>query len=116
MTLHDTTVYLRQMLDFAKEAVAFSDRHTQADLDSNRMLNLALVHLLELIGEAANRVPREQQAKYPHLPWSQMIAMRHRLVHGYDVINLDIVWNVVTQDLPPLAEQLENILSTVDET
>lgn len=116
MTLHDTTVYLRQMLDFAKEAVAFSEGHTRADLDNNRMLNLALVHLLELIGEAANRVPREQQAQYPNLPWSQMIAMRHRLIHGYDVINLNIVWNVVTQDLPPLVEQLENILSTGAET
>jgi uncharacterized protein with HEPN domain len=98
-------VRLLHMLDAAREAVGFAAGRTRSDLDSDRMLNLSLVPLIEIVGEAAARVSPETQAKHPE------IGMRHRIAHGYDEINFDIVWEVATVDLPPLIAQLEGALS-----
>jgi len=82
----------------------------RADLDSDRKLNLSLVRLLEILGEAANRVPSEEQDRYPHIPWPQLIGLRNRLIHGYDQVDFDILWQILTQDLPPLVAALEEIV------
>jgi uncharacterized protein with HEPN domain len=83
-------------------------------LDSDRLLNLALTRLIEIIGEAANRVPGSIQSKYPDLPWLQMVGARNRLIHGYDSVDFDILWAIVNNDLPSLITQLENILGQKD--
>jgi uncharacterized protein with HEPN domain len=64
---------------------------------------------LEIIGEAANRVPLEVQDNYPQLPWIQMIGARNRLIHGYDN-DLDMLWKTIKDDLPVLIDQIEKIL------
>lgn len=110
MSWRDPEIPLRQILSHAIEAVQIVDGRTRADLDRDRMLNLALSRLLEIIGEAANRVPDEIQAKYPDLPWLQMIGARNRLIHGYDSVDFDILWNIVAKDLPELIVKLEAIL------
>jgi len=83
----------------------------RADLDTDRKLNLALVRLLEILGEAANRVPAEQQIRYPQIPWAQLVSLRNRLIHGYDQVDFDIVWEILTQDLSPLVTSLDQIVS-----
>jgi len=70
-------VRLLHMRDAAREAVGFTASRARADLDSDRMFNLALVRLIEIIGEAAARVSLETQAKYPGIPWPDVIGMRH---------------------------------------
>jgi uncharacterized protein with HEPN domain len=75
------------------------------------VLSLALVRLLEITGEAANRIPKEEQALHPQIPWPQIVSLRNRLIHGYDAVDLDIVWQIVTQDLPTLVLVLEEIIS-----
>ena len=112
MSKHDPEIAFRQILSHASEAVAILHDKTRADLDNDRMLNLALTRLLEIIGEAANRVPDSVQEKYPHLPWLQMIGLRNRLIHGYDQVDFDILWAIVKQDLPNLISQLEKILNS----
>ncbi len=111
MSRREAPVGLRHMLDHAREALAMARGETRADLDSNRMLTLALVKLLEIIGEAANRVRGEDQARYPQIPWQQLIGLRNRLVHGYDQVDLDILWRIVAGDLPALVAELERIAS-----
>jgi uncharacterized protein with HEPN domain len=110
MSVHDPEVALAQILSHTREAVEIAQGKTREDLDQDRLLNLALVRLLEIIGEAANRVPDEVQDTYPQLPWLQMIGMRNRLIHGYHSIDFDILWNIIQKDLPNLIAQLENIL------
>jgi uncharacterized protein with HEPN domain len=78
-------------------------------LDASRILSLAIVRLLEIVGEAAGRVPDDARQAHPKIPWSQIIGMRNRLIHGYDQVDLDIVWVVVTSDLPALVAQLDQI-------
>jgi uncharacterized protein with HEPN domain len=110
MSKHDPFIRYRHMLDHAKEAISLARGKTRSDLDADRMLNLALVRLLEIIGEAANRIPREEQAQHPQIPWTQVISMRNRLIHGYDSVDFDILWQIVSQDLPPLIAALESIV------
>jgi uncharacterized protein with HEPN domain len=98
------------MRDYAREAVDMIRGAVRADLDTDRKLNLSLVRLLEILGEAANRVPPEDQGRYPEIPWTQLISLRNRLIHGYDQVDFDILWQILTRDLPPLLDELDRIV------
>jgi uncharacterized protein with HEPN domain len=111
MSRHEDTVRLGHMLDHALEAVEMCRGRTRKDLDSDRMLNLALVRLVEIVGEAANRVSKQGQADRPEIPWRQIIGMRNRIIHGYDEVNFDILWAVIHDDLPPLIATLRTMLA-----
>ncbi|MBI2171298.1 MAG: DUF86 domain-containing protein [Chloroflexi bacterium] len=111
MSQHDDYVNLRHMLDHATEAVALLQGITRADLDKDRVLSLALVRLLEIVGEAANRVTAATQSEYPLIPWRQLIGLRNRLIHGYDAVDMDILWTILTVDLPALVQQLERAIT-----
>jgi uncharacterized protein with HEPN domain len=113
MSRHDSAVSLRQMRDHAREAVDMVRERVRGDLDTDRMLNLALVRLLEILGEAAGRVPPEDRDSYPQIPWPQLASLRNRLIHGYDQVDFDILWQILTRDLPPLVQELEAILASV---
>jgi uncharacterized protein with HEPN domain len=102
---------LRHMLDHAREAVTLADGKTRTDLDRDRLLELALVRLLEIAGEAATRVPDEDRTRHPEIPWPQIVGLRNRLIHGYDAVDMDILWQIIEYDLPPLIAALEDILS-----
>jgi uncharacterized protein with HEPN domain len=95
MSMIDDVTRLRHMRDAAVEAVGFIRDRTRSDLDNNRMLTLALVKDIEIIGEAAGKIFADCKARYPDIPWAQMIGMRNRLTHAYFEIDLDIVWEVV---------------------
>ncbi len=84
MTQHNPAIRLRHMLDYAREAVEMVRGRARADLDSDRQLNLSLVRLLEMIGEAAGRVPPGEREQRPGIPWADIVGLRNRLVHGYD--------------------------------
>jgi uncharacterized protein with HEPN domain len=101
----------QHMLDHAQEAIDMARGKTRADLDVDRKLNLALVRLLEIIGEAAARVSVAGQQTLPQVPWSAIIGLRNRLIHGYDEVDLDILWDIIQVDLPPLVAQLQQPLS-----
>jgi len=75
---------------------------SRADLDTDRLLALAVVRLLEIIGEAADRVPAEERTRRPGIQWSSIVGLRNRLRHGYDDVDHDIVWEIVTTDIPAL--------------
>jgi uncharacterized protein with HEPN domain len=107
MSLHEDVVRMRHMLDSAREARALVKGKKRQDLDSDRLLGLALVRLLEVLGEAAGRVSEEGRRKHPGVPWSQMVGLRNRLIHGYDSVDMDILWTIITKDLPPLIAILE---------
>ena len=103
---------LRHMLDAAKEAMSFVEGRTRADLDRDRLLELGLVKEIEIIGEAAVSVTEAARALLPQIPWLDIIGMRHRLVHAYFDINLNVLWRTVQEDLPPLVAALEDILGS----
>jgi uncharacterized protein with HEPN domain len=98
------------MLDAAREAVHLSSGKSREDLDAERLLQLALTHLLEVIGEAASRVSPDARQQYTAIPWPLVIGIRNRLIHGYDTVDLDIVWKTVKESLPSFIRALEEAL------
>jgi uncharacterized protein with HEPN domain len=101
---------LRHMLQQARKVAARAATASRSELDTDEDLAAALVWRLSVIGEAAARVPQALRDQYPQIPWTQIVGMRHRLIHGYDAIDLDVVWQTVETDLPPLIAALESIL------
>jgi len=110
MTHHDDDVRLQHMLDHAREACSMAQGKNRSDLQKDRMLELALVRLIEVVGEAAARVSPEGCKKHSRIPWSEIVGMRNRLVHGYDQVDLDVLWDTIEYDLPPLIVELDRIL------
>jgi uncharacterized protein with HEPN domain len=111
MTRHDDTLRLRHMLDHALEAVEMASGRRRVDLEHDRMLQLALVRLVEIVGEAAARVSLQGQQRYPSIPWQQARGMRNRLIHGYDKVDLSVLWDTVQVDLPTLIVHLRQALN-----
>lgn len=110
----DDRVYIRHMLDLASAAIGKVSGKRRPDFDADDNLRLAVTHLIQSIGEAARQVSSGFQARYPQVPWLEIIAMRHKVVHDYLEVDYDIVWDVVTVDLPKLAGVLEPIISCED--
>ena len=102
------------MRDHAAEALALLAGLDRQGFDTDRVRQLAVVRLLEIVGEAAARTPPDVIAHYPDIEWGQIVALRNRLIHGYDAVDLDIVWAIVTTDLPLLVSRLEQILGPDD--
>lgn len=98
------------MRDAAAEALTFIEGRNRSDLDQHRMLVLALVREIEIIGAAAAHVSAETRGEVDAIPWSAVIAMRNRLVHAYFDVDLDRVWDTLTDDLPPLIAEMEKAL------
>ena len=111
MPRKDDIVRLRHMVDAAREAIQYAAGRTRAALDHDRPLQVLLVHSLEILGEAANGISEEYCQAHAEIPWSIIIGMRHRLIHAYFDINLDIVWSTVNEDLPSLVVTLERLLA-----
>ncbi len=106
----DDTVYVGHMLDMARQAKDLVAGKTRADYDAEVALRLALAHLVQNIGEAARRVSPQLQKAHPDIPWRNIVGIRHKVVHDYFYVDYDIIWDVVTSDLPALMSRLEQVL------
>ncbi len=94
------------MVSHAREAMSLLSARTREDLDRDRVLQLAVVRLVEIVGEAARRVPEDERRRHPQVPWRAIVGMRDHLIHGYHAVDLDILWAVVREDLPTLVRDL----------
>ena len=110
MARYDDRRRLQHMLTHAVEASEMALGRTRTELDADRQLNLSLVRLLEIVGEAATRVSPDFCEHHPEIPWQDIITLLNRLIHGYDSVDFDILWEIVRQDLPQLISQMEQIL------
>jgi uncharacterized protein with HEPN domain len=104
-------VYLESMSEAMARIRRYVGRKGRAAFLADPLLQDALIRNLEVIGEAASRVSRELAARHPGIPWRDIAGMRHRLIHGYLKVNLDVVWQAIARDLPRLRQQLDELLS-----
>ncbi len=111
MSSRDPTLTLRQIVEFADEIAGLVAARARADLETNREFRRALERCVELIGEAATRLPEDWRTSHPEIPWRQIIAMRNVMIHGYDIVVSDVLWDVATNDVPKLRTAIRALRS-----
>jgi uncharacterized protein with HEPN domain len=109
----DDMVRQQHMLEAAQEAIGFAAGRSLTDLHHDRMFALALVRLVEIVGEAAARVSEGCKSRLPEVPWQDIIGMRNRLVHAYFDVNMDIIWLTVVKFMPDLVRSIKKYLDEV---
>jgi uncharacterized protein with HEPN domain len=101
---------LLDMLLAAKEVGRYTEGVTLEEFQRNRMLQHAVLRLVEIVGEAARNISAEFKTAHPEIPWSGIISMRNRLAHEYFRVTSDKVWEVVDKDLPALVGLIEPLV------
>jgi len=104
------SAYLWDMLDAARTIAQFTSGLTIERYLKDRQLQLAIERLLEIIGEAANRVSSDFQQNYPEIPWRKIIGQRNVIAHEYGEIKQERIWTVVSSNIPGLIEKLEPLV------
>jgi uncharacterized protein with HEPN domain len=109
MRSKDDLVYLGHMLDIARKISDKVHGLTRETFDADEDLRLALAHLVQVIGEAARCVSEDGKSRFSAIPWREIIGMRHKIVHDYMDVSFEVLWVVVSKDIPPLLSELEKI-------
>ncbi|MDE3097609.1 MAG: DUF86 domain-containing protein [Chloroflexota bacterium] len=102
------------MLVYARRIGAKTAGLTRAEFDGDENLQLALVYLLQVVGEAASKLSKEERERHVEVPWRTIIGMRHVVVHDYLRVDVDVVWETVTSGIPTLLGQLESMVPASD--
>ena len=102
--------YIEDILDATEKAEILVEDVAHTSFEEDFRINFAVVRALEIIGEAAKRLPLDVRERYPDIPWRGMAGMRDRIAHGYDRVDLQIVWDVVKLDIPRIKPQIKQVL------
>jgi uncharacterized protein with HEPN domain len=106
----DDRIRVLHMIEAAETVESFIAGRVRGDLDTDRMLLFALVRAIEIIGEAASALSAETRAAADAVPWTQIIAMRNRLIHAYFDIDRNILWRTASQEVPALLSLLRSLV------
>ncbi len=109
MSRHDPATVLQQIVECCEEVASLMEDADNPVFAENRLLELAVLRLLEMIGEAVTRLPEEFRSQHLEVPWGEVVGLRNRLIHGYDSVDLDIVERIVSEDLPDLLKKVREI-------
>jgi len=107
----DNLVYVDDVLSAIAKINRFCKNISKDDFMKNELLMDAVVRNLEIIGEAASKLTDSFRKKHNEVEWRKMIGMRNRIIHAYDTVNFEIVWDVIQEDLPALKKKLRAIVS-----
>lgn len=110
----DVRVYLRDIIERAGRIETYTVNGRDA-FDRSTLIQDAVLRNFEVIGEAAKRIPADFRLRYPDVQWQRMTGFRDVLIHDYDGINLDRVWETIHFDLPPLLPRLREILQELED-
>ncbi len=108
--LPEDIIRLRHMLDAAKKAVEFTKGKKEIDMVKDEQLSLAIVRNLEVIGEAVKHIPQEIRDSKPEIEWRKIGALRDILAHEYFGVDLEIIWDVISNKLPSLKQEVKKLL------
>ncbi len=111
--IRDYHDYLNDILDAIDETDEFTEGMSYEAFAQDRKTINAVVRSLEVLGEAAKRIPDDLRALAPDVPWKRMAGMRDKLIHEYFGVDLSIVWAVSKDELPPLRPKIEGLLKNL---
>ena len=103
--------YLNDILESIADIREFTAELTRESFSSDKKTIKAVVRSLEVIGEAATKIPHHIRNRYPEIPWQEIIGMRSRLIHEYFGVDVDIVWQTIEEDLEPLDQTVKKMVS-----
>ena len=109
---HSHKEYLLHILEETNFVLTSTQNTTQEEFDNDAILKRAVVRSLEIVGEAAKKLPDDFKVQHPETDWKAMAGTRDKLIHDYFGVDYDIVWDIVINELPLLKEQLANMLDT----
>lgn len=113
MSEREWRFYLDDMIVFTEKVLAYSAGLDQIRFEADGKVYDATIRNLELIGEAATHVPDAVRTLASGIPWRQVVATRNRLIHGYLGIDNDLLWNIVSEDIPTLHHELLQLRSRI---
>jgi len=111
--VRDPRERLRHILEAIAQIKRYASRGRQA-FEGDELIQSWVVHRLQIIGEAARALPQAVRDRAPDIPWSEMVGMRHVLVHDYFGVDTEMVWGVVERGLPPLKQKIEALLAALE--
>jgi len=106
---------LIDILNSCESIERYIENKTFDDFDKDEMLQDAVIRKIEILGEASNRLSEEVKNRFTDLPWDKMRTMRNILIHMYDELDHDIIWDTITKDIPQLKAHLTKILLLINE-
>lgn len=110
MSSRNTRLYLQDILQACDDILNFTqDIHSATDLKGDRRTFLAVIHSLQIIGEAARQMPKSFKEKHPDFPWRETASLRNVIAHEYFGQDIEIIWDVIQTRIPVLAEQAKQI-------
>ena len=108
-------LYVQDMIEFSERVMSYTNGLDQAAFVADDRTYDATLRNLELVGEAATHVPGAVRDAHPEIVWRQIIAMRHRVAHGYLGLDEDVIWDIIRTDIPNLLPVLRDLLSSAEE-
>jgi uncharacterized protein with HEPN domain len=111
MTRRDPRITLAQIRDAAQKAAALCREHTLESLLADWKETAALERFIEVVGEGVKRLPEDIKQQRPDIPWREIAGTRDHLIHGYDIVDHEVLWDAVQIDIPRLLDVIDHLLS-----
>jgi len=103
-------MFIEDILEAMGKISSYTKSFTFEMFEKNEMIIDAVIRNLEIIGEASKNIPGEVREKYPDIPWRRMIGLRNIVIHEYFGVDLDIIWEIITRNLPETRPEIEDML------